>query len=87
MTLKIEDLLDDVRKIRNDLVAQSNPHFQTLTNLIYVWENKLLEDTPAYKQQKELEEKEEQLERFKQREQEERENLERISREAREDEN
>ena len=87
MTLKIEDLLDDIRKIRNDLVAQSNPHFQTLTNLIYVWENKLLEDTPAYKQQKELEEKEEQLERFKQREQEERENLERISREAREDEN
>ena len=85
MTLKIEDLLDDVRKIRNDLVAQSNPHFQTLTNLIYVWENKLLEDTPAYKQQKELEEKEEQLERFKQREQEERENLERISREAREE--
>ena len=85
MTLKIEDLLDDVRKIRNDLVAQSNPHFQTLTNLIYVCENKLLEDTPSYKQQKELEEKEEQLERFKQREQEERENLERISREAREE--
>ena len=80
-----KELLDDVRKIRNDLVAQSNPHFQTLTNLIYVWENKLLEDTPAYKQQKELEEKEEQLERFKQREQEERENLERISREAREE--
>ena len=44
MTLKIEDLLDDVRKIRNDLVAQSNPHFQTLTNLIYKWEMKLLED-------------------------------------------
>ena len=85
MTLKIEDLLDDARKIRNDLVAQSNPHFQTLTNLIYVWENKLLEDTPAYKQQKELEEKEEQLERYKQREQEERENVERISREAREE--
>ena len=87
MTLKIEDLLDDVRKIRNDLVAQANPHFQTLTNLSYVWENKLLEDTPAYKERKELEAKEEQLERFKQREQEERENLERISKEAKKDEN
>jgi len=39
-----KELLDDVRKIRNDLVAQSNPHFQTLTNLIYKWEMKLLED-------------------------------------------
>ena len=87
MTLKIEDLLDDVRKIRNDLVAQANPHFQTLTNLIYVWENKLLEDTPAYKERKELEAKEEQLERFRQREQEEQEKLERISKEARKDEN
>ena len=87
MTLKIEDLLDDIRKIRNDLVAQANPHFQTLTNLIYVWENKLLEDTPAYKERKELEAKEEQLERFRQREQEEQENLERISKEARKDEN
>ena len=86
MTLKIEDLLDDIRKIRNDLVAQANPHFQTLTNLIYVWQNKLLEDTPAYKQRKELEAKEEQLERFKKREQEEQENLEKISKEAREEE-
>ena len=87
MTLKIEDLLDDIRKIRNDLVAQANPHFQTLTKLIYIWENKLLEDTPAYKERKELEAKEEQLERFRQREQEEQENLERISKEARKDEN
>ena len=39
----INELLDDIRKIRNDLVAQSNPHFQTLTNLIYKWEMKLLE--------------------------------------------
>jgi 4-diphosphocytidyl-2C-methyl-D-erythritol kinase len=84
--LDINELLDDIRKIRNDLVAQANPHFQTLTKLIYIWENKLLEDTPAYKQQKELEAKEEQLERFKQREQEERENLEKISKEAREEE-
>jgi len=87
MALKIEDLLDDIRKVRNDLVAQANPHFQSLTNIIYKWETKLVKDTPEYKQQKEMEEKEEQLERFKQREQEERENLERISREAKEEDN
>ena len=74
MTLKIEDLLDDVRKVRNDLVAQSNPHFQDLTNIIYKWETKIVQDTPAYKQQKEREEKEE------------RENLERVSKEAIEEE-
>ena len=85
MTLDINELLDDIRKVRNDLVAQSNPHFQSLTNIIYKWETKIVEDTPAFKQQKAIEEKEEQLERFKQREQEERENLERISREAREE--
>ena len=85
MALKIEDLLEDIRKVRNDLVAQSNPHFQSLTNIIYKWETKMVEDTPAYKQQKAIEEKEEQLERFKQREEEEKENLERISREAREE--
>ncbi len=45
----INELLDDIRKIRNDLVAQSNPHFQTLTNLIYKWEMKLLEKTPKDK--------------------------------------
>ena len=39
----IEELLDDIRKVRNDLVAQSNPHFQTLTNIIYKWETKLVE--------------------------------------------
>ena len=87
MTLDINELLEDIRKVRNALVAQSNPHFQDLTNIIYKWETKIVEDTPAFKQQKAIEEKEEQLERFKQREQEERENLERISREAREDEN
>ena len=86
MTLKIEDLLDDIRKVRNDLVAQSNPHFQDLTNIIYKWETKIVHDTPEYKRQKEREEKEEQLERFKKREQEERENLERVSKEAKEDE-
>ena len=82
MALKIEDLLDDIRKVRNDLVAQSNPHFQDLTNIIYKWETKIVEDTPAFKQQKAIEEKEEQLERFKQREQEEREKLEEYSRKA-----
>ena len=85
MALKIEDLLDDIRKVRNDLVAQANPHFQSLTNIIYKWETKLVEDTPAYKQHKEVEEKEEQLERFKKREQEEQENLEKIAKEAREE--
>ena len=87
MALKIEDLLDDIRKVRNDLVAQSNPHFQDLTNIIYKWETKLVEDTPEFKRQKAIEEKEEQLERFKQREQEEREKLEEYSRKAGEDEN
>ena len=86
MTLDINELLEDIRKVRNALVAQSNPHFQDLTNIIYKWETKIVEDTPEFKRQKAIEEKEEQLERFKQREQEERENLERISREAREEE-
>ena len=45
----INELLDDIRKIRNDLVAQSNPHFQTLTNLIYKWEMKLVEKNPKNK--------------------------------------
>ena len=85
MALKIEDLLDDIRKVRNDLVAQSNPHFQDLTNIIYKWETKIVQDTPAYKQQKAMEEKEEQIERFKQREQQEKEALEEYSRKAREE--
>ena len=82
MALKIEDLLDDIRKVRNDLVAQSNPHFQDLTNIIYKWETKIVQDTPAYNQQKAMEEKEEQLERFRQREQQEKEALEEYSRKA-----
>ena len=85
MALRIEDVLEDIRKVRNALVAQSNPHFQDLTNIIYKWETKLVEDTPEFKRQKAIEEKEEQLERFKQREQEERENLEEYSRKAREE--
>ena len=83
--LNINELLDDIRKVRNDLVAQSNPHYQSLTNIIYKWETKIVQDTPAYKQQKAMEEKEEQLEKFKQREQEERKNLEEYSRKAREE--
>ena len=75
MALKIEDLLEDIRKVRNNLVAQSNPHFQDLTNIIYKWETKLVEETPEYK-----------LKTFEKREQEERENLERVSKEAIEDE-
>ena len=86
MALRIEDLLEDIRKVRNDLVAQSNPHFQDLTNIIYKWETKLVEDTPEFKRQKAIEEKEEQLERFRQREQQEKEALEEYSRKAREEE-
>ena len=73
MGLKIEELLEDIRKIRDDLVAQANPHFQSLTNIIYKWETKLIEDTPEYK-----------LKMFEEREEEERENLEKIAKEARE---
>jgi sensor domain CHASE-containing protein len=42
--LDINELLDDIRKVRNDLVAQANPHFQSLTNIIYKWETKLVEE-------------------------------------------
>jgi hypothetical protein len=42
---KIKELLDDIRKVRNDLVAQSNPHFQDLTNIIYKWETRLATQT------------------------------------------
>ena len=38
---KIRELLDDIKKVRNDLVARNNPHFQDLTNIIYKWETKL----------------------------------------------
>ena len=45
----VKQILEDIRKVRNDLVAQSNPHFQDLTNIIYKWETKLVEETPEYK--------------------------------------
>ena len=83
--LDINELLDDIRKIRNGLVAQANPHFQSLTNLIYIWENKLLEDTPEYRQRKTREANKKQLEEFKKREQIDQEVLEAISRKAREE--
>ena len=35
MSSDVEELLNDIRKVRNDLVAQANPHFQSLTNIIY----------------------------------------------------
>jgi sensor domain CHASE-containing protein len=41
MSDDVEELLNDIRKVRNDLVAQANPHFQSLTNIIYKWETKL----------------------------------------------
>jgi len=45
----IKELLDDIRKVRDGLVAQASPHFQSLTNIIYKWETKLVEQTPEYK--------------------------------------
>ena len=74
MSNDIEELLDDIRKVRNDLVAQSNPHFQTLTNIIYKWETKLVEQTPEFK-----------LKKFKEREEKERQALEEYARKAREE--
>ena len=74
MSDDVEEILEDIRKVRNDLVAQSNPHFQDLTNIIYKWETKLVQRTPEYK-----------LKRFREREQKEREVLEEISRKAREE--
>ena len=44
MSDDVEEILEDIRKVRNDLVAQSNPHFQSLTNIIYKWETKLVEE-------------------------------------------
>ena len=82
--MEIKDLLEDIKAYRNTMVARNFPH-QEITNLIIKWDQKLLEDTPEYKQRKEREAKEKQLEEFKKREQEEQENLERISKEAREE--
>ena len=48
MTLKIEDLLEDVKAYRNTMVARNFPH-QEITNLIMKWDQKILEETPEYK--------------------------------------
>ena len=74
MSDDVEEILEDIRKVRNDLVAQTNPHFQSLTNIIYKWETKLVQRTPEYK-----------LKMFREREQKEREVLEEVSRKAREE--
>ena len=60
----LKDILKDIRKVRDDLVAQSNPHYQALTNIIYKWETKIATDgivkkdflEEAEKEKKELEE-------------------------------
>ena len=44
--------MSDIEKIRNSLVAQSNPHFQDLTNIIYKWETKLAEKKGKEKDEK-----------------------------------
>ena len=62
---KIKELLDDIKKVRNNLVAQSNPHFQDLTNIIYKWETKIATDElepipcPMHEDYDEIEQKEE----------------------------
>ena len=37
----VKEILKDIRKVRDSLVAQANPHFQALTNIIYKWETKM----------------------------------------------
>ena len=37
----VKEILKDIRKVRDSLVAQANPHFQALTNIIYKWETKI----------------------------------------------
>ena len=39
--MSIKEIIEDIKKVRNELVAQSNPQFQDLTNIIYKWETKL----------------------------------------------
>ena len=38
----IDELLKDIKKVRDDMVAKNYP-FQQLTNLIYKWEDKIRE--------------------------------------------
>ena len=37
----IKELLEEIKKVRDDLVHTNNPHFQSLQNIIYKWETKL----------------------------------------------
>lgn len=39
----INELLEDIKKVRNDLVAKNYP-YQQLTNLIYKWEDIIREN-------------------------------------------
>ena len=50
----IEQLLEDLRKMRNDMVARNYP-FQQLSNLIVKYENLLEQKTPSEKLQDDLE--------------------------------
>ena len=42
-TSKIEELLQEIKEMRNDMVARNYP-YQQLTNLIYKWEDILREE-------------------------------------------
>ena len=70
----IRELLEEIKKVRNDLVHTNNPHFQSLQNIILKWETKLLEEEPEFK-----------LKKFKEREEKERQALEEYARKARND--
>ena len=37
----IRELLEEIKKVRDDLVHTNNPHFQSLQNIILKWETKL----------------------------------------------
>ena len=70
----IRELLEEIKKVRDDLVHTNNPHFQSLQNIILKWETKLLEEEPEFK-----------LKKFKEREEKERQALEEYARKARND--
>ena len=38
----IRELLEEIKKVRDDLVHTNNPHFQSLQNIIYKWETKIV---------------------------------------------
>ena len=37
----IRELLEEIKKVRDDLVHTNNPHFQSFQNIIYKWETKI----------------------------------------------